>query len=133
MKRLLLILMVACGGKQQPQPEPVGNSIPPGSDSRTPFEKRRDAACEHIAPKLTHCAVEDAQADFRAGKVGEQQYRQDTAPEIQKKNSEKFIEKCKGWRDMSSRQIRVLEVCDREETECGPLKTCLEHLGPEAK
>ena len=26
------------------------------------------------------------------------------------------------------RQVRVLEVCDHEETQCGPLTKCLEHL-----
>jgi hypothetical protein len=29
---------------------------------------------------------------------------------------------------MSSRQVRVLEVCDREESQCGPLLSCLDHL-----
>jgi hypothetical protein len=29
---------------------------------------------------------------------------------------------------MSSRQVRVLEVCFKEEQECGPLMSCLDHL-----
>jgi hypothetical protein len=33
---------------------------------------------------------------------------------------------------MSSRQVRVLEVCFREETECAPLEACLANLSPEA-
>jgi hypothetical protein len=29
---------------------------------------------------------------------------------------------------MSSRQVRVLEVCFKQETECGPLTECLKNL-----
>ena len=36
--------------------------------------------------------------------------------------------KCKAKRDYSSRQIRVLEVCPEEETECAPLLECLQNL-----
>lgn len=135
MKRALVMLLIACGGPKPPPADPaVGNTTnppPPANDSRTPFEQRRDAACEKLGPKLTACAVEDAKADLAAGKVTETQYKQDTAAEVQHKNTEKFVEKCKGWRDMSSRQIRVLEVCDHEEAQCGPLKACLAHLEPE--
>ncbi len=132
MKRALLVLLIACGGKQQPPPQdPV--PAPPAKDARTPFETRRDAACEHVAPKLTRCAVEDAKADLDAGKTTKQQFEQDTKQEVLHKNTEQFVEKCKAWRDMSSRQVRVLEVCDREEDQCGPLRTCLEHLNAEAK
>jgi hypothetical protein len=34
---------------------------------------------------------------------------------------------------MSSRQVRVLEVCDKEEQQCGPLVSCLGHLNEPAK
>jgi hypothetical protein len=33
---------------------------------------------------------------------------------------------------MSSRQVRVHEVCMREETECDALTACLENAKPEA-
>ena len=122
----ILAILIACGPK--PAPEAPQNSEPAVKDTRTPFEIRRDDACEHIAPKLTQCAVEDAKNDFAAGKTTKQQLDADTSAEVQHKNSQMFIDKCKGWRDMSSRQIRVLEVCDREETQCGPLNTCLANM-----
>jgi hypothetical protein len=97
------------------------------ADTRTPIEQRRDAACDQLGPKLTACAVEDARADLAAGKVGQQQFALDTAPEVQRKNTEKFQAACRGTA-YSSRQVRVLEVCFRAETQCGPLLDCLEHL-----
>lgn len=100
------------------------------SEVRTPLEVRRDAACEAIAPKLTACAREDAQADLAAGKVTKLDFDRDTAPEIQRKNTERFIAECAAWRDISSRQVRVLEVCFKAEQECGPLRDCLANLQP---
>jgi hypothetical protein len=120
--------VVACGGAQQPK---AGDGAPenrsPVTDSRTPIEKRRDAACEQLGPKLTACAVEDAQADLAAGRVAQAQFDRDTAPEVQRKNTEDFIDACSGA-SYSSRQVRVLEVCFREETLCASLLECLAHL-----
>jgi len=71
--------------------------------------------------------VADARADFAAGKIDRRQLDVDTAPEWQQKLTAKWLADCKGAR-YSSRQVRVLEVCFREETECGPLVACLDHL-----
>jgi len=49
---------------------------------------------------------------------------------VLKKNTDMFVEKCTAWRDISSRQIRVLEVCFKEESQCGPLRECLANLQP---
>ena len=128
---IVLVLIVACGGKQ-----PVvanggggGGSAAPVNDQRTPIEKRRDAACDQLGPKLTACAVEDAKHDLDAGKITKQQFDQDTATGVQAKNTEEFEKACKGT-DMSSRQVRVLEVCFREEHQCDPLGECLKNLEP---
>jgi hypothetical protein len=133
-----IALAVACGAPQRPttdhDPE-VGNatagSAHPVRDTRTPLEQRRDAACKQLAPKLTSCAVEDAKADLAAGRVKQQQFEQDTAPGILEKNTQKFVDECTSKRDYSSRQIRVLEVCFQQETECGPLRACLTNLQPQ--
>ncbi|MDB4959394.1 MAG: hypothetical protein JWO36_6963 [Myxococcales bacterium] len=132
MKHLILVAMLAaCGGKQTPAGSGAGSgsgSEPPSglTDTRTALEKRRDTACEQLAPKMTACAVEDAKADLAAGKVTQKQFDQDTASGVLKKNSEEFMKKCQV--EMSSRQVRVLEVCPHEETQCGPLLACLENL-----
>ena len=125
-----LLIAAACGASQPPPPANGGSagSAAPAADSRTPFEQRRDAACKQLAPKLTACAVEDAKADLAAGKVTQEQYAQDTQSGVLAKNTDLFVEKCTGWRDMSSRQLRVLEVCFAQESECGPLRACLENL-----
>jgi hypothetical protein len=135
----LLLGLAACGGAAQPVANPGsggpgdGGGPAPVTDARaspappTPIDRRRDAACDRLGPKLTACAVEDAKADLAAGKVTQQQLARDTAPEIQRKNTEEFAKACKSTA-YSSRQIRVLEVCFRDEPRCAPLLDCLGHL-----
>jgi len=127
----------SCGGAQRPaDPEPAAAAPAPApaaaaSDPRTPLDRRRDAACDQLAPRITACAVEDARGDLAAGKIDQRQFARDTAPEVQHKNTEQFRTACKRAR-YSSRQVRVLEVCHREEAQCGPLVDCLGHLGDRA-
>ncbi|HEY1551195.1 MAG TPA: hypothetical protein VGG28_25370 [Kofleriaceae bacterium] len=128
MKVFVLLALAACGGSQTPPPNNDNPPLPPAHDSRTPFEQRRDAACKQLAPKLTQCAAQDAKADLDAGKTTAQQYQQDTSAKVLDKNTADFIDKCTTWRDMSSRQLRVLEVCFQQETECVPLRACLDNL-----
>lgn len=135
MKRLALVfvLLAACGGKQTTtttDPEP---KLAPPLDPRTPLEKRRDAACETLGPELTQCALAEAKADLAAGKVKQEQFDQDTKTEVLHKNTDEFIKQCE--QPMSSRQVRVLEVCQQQETQCDPLAACLDHLNdkPAAK
>ena len=56
MKSLVLILAIAgCGGKQTTGGGGGGGDEHPGpvADTRTPFEKRLDLACEALGPRLT--------------------------------------------------------------------------------
>jgi hypothetical protein len=128
------LAIAACGGKQQPQPAPPSNDEPAGvvRDTRTELERRRDAACEQLGPKLARCAVEDSRAMLAAGKITRQQHEEATKPEVERGLAADFRKKCRqGY--MSSRQVRVLEVCYREEPECAPLEACLKNLEPDAK
>lgn len=115
----------ACGGS--PPDAAVASTTPAVADTRTPIERRRDAACDNLGPKLTACAVEDARADLAAGKVSQSQFQQDTAATVQQQNTAAFEKACKAS-SYSSRQIRVLEVCPREESQCSRLLDCLGHL-----
>ena len=129
MKNLLFVLVAACGSKQQ---TPVSNTTGsadtgPVKDTRTELERRRDAACETLGPRITKCAVDDAKKAFAAGKIKKEQFDKDTAPGVQEKNTSEFIAKCNAAQ-YSSRQVRVLEVCQKEESECEPLLSCLENL-----
>jgi hypothetical protein len=132
MKQLVLLTILAACGAKQPTGGGGGGGgsgtedVGPVKDSRTALEKRRDAACEALAPKMTSCAVEDTKRDLAAGKITQKQYDLDTASGVQKKNSEEFMKKCEV--ELSSRQVRVLEVCPHEETECDPLLACLENI-----
>jgi hypothetical protein len=128
------LALAACGGTQPP-PSGPGPGPGPGSDepagvvrdTRTPLERRRHAACDQLEPKLVQCAVDDVRAKLAAGKITQQQFEADTSPELQRGLAQDWHRKCrKGY--MSSRQVRVLEVCFREETACAPLEACLEHL-----
>lgn len=124
---VVIAMLAACGAKQTPKGG-EGSAEPTGAvvDPRTPIEKRRDAACDALAPRLTQCAVEDAKADQAAGKISAAQLALDTAPEVLHKNTVQARTACKV--DLSSRQVRVIEVCMKEESECGPLQDCLGHI-----
>lgn len=133
MRRASLVIalalgLAACGGKQSAAPAHPEAQLEP--DPRTPLEKRRDAACEIVAKRVSECAVEDARRDLAAGKVTKAQFAKDTAPAVVEKNAEQYSDKCRAKRDYSSRQIRVLEKCPEYESECEPLLECLENLAP---
>jgi hypothetical protein len=136
MKKLIFLVAVcaagACGNKSS---TPIANSgsaeDPPGpvKDTRTEIERRRDAACEALGPRITTCAVEDARAQLAAGKVKQKDFEASTAPDVQRKNTDEFIKACKSPQTpYSSRQVRVLELCPQEETQCEPMLACLENL-----
>jgi hypothetical protein len=119
--------LAGCGGPQR-APDRAGDGADPAPvGPRSPIERRRAAACAALGPRLTACAVADARADLAAGKIDQRQFERDTAPAIQRKNTEEFETRCEAAH-YSSRQIRVLEVCFREEAECAPLLDCLAHL-----
>jgi hypothetical protein len=128
----LVMIAAACGGKQKTDTG-AGSADPVGvaQDTRTEIEKRRDAACDELAPRMTQCALEDAKAALAAGKVSQADFDQHTAPAVLAKNTEEGKKACKV--QMSSRQVRVLEVCMKEETQCGPLADCLSHLNDGGK
>ena len=132
MKSLVLVLFVACGGTSQPTTTPQ-NDDPPGvvADTRTELEKRRDAGCEQLEPKLVQCAVDDARAELEAGRMSNKDFEANTAPEVKAKLGSEWMKSCRV--EMSSRQVRVLEVCFKEEQQCGPLLACLEHLNKPAQ
>lgn len=133
MKSLAFVLLVACGGSKPAATTNNGSAEPPGvvTDTRSEIEKRRDAACETLKPRLVQCAVEDAKAELDAGKITQQQFTQDTSPDVKAKLGSEWMKSCTV--EMSSRQVRVLEVCDKEEQQCGPLLSCLAHLNENAK
>jgi hypothetical protein len=128
---VVAIAALGCGGAA-PAAEPTTPTAPPAADTRTAIERRRDAACDQLGPKLTSCAVEDARANLAAGKIDQAQLERDTAPAIQRRNTEEFATACKGT-TYSSRQLRVLEVCFRDEPACAPLLDCLGHLSDAPK
>lgn len=129
MRRFVLVLAIAaCGGKQQTAtPNGGDDAVAPVKDTRTPLEQRRDTACEPLGARITACAVEDAKRDLAAGKTTQQQFDQDTSAGVQRKNTEEFVKACK-QKQYSSRQVRVLEVCQSAESQCDPLLACLDNL-----
>src|SRR5688572_22249687 len=105
-------LVAGCGGKSPPpaDPEPVvAADAPP---ARTELERRRDAACDQLGPKLTACAVDDAKKTMSAEELAKLELDK-TGPA----HTRKFVEDCQS-QQLSSRQVRVYEVCLKEETAC---------------
>jgi hypothetical protein len=130
-------LAAACSGGGTPPPKSgggVGNTAGSGDppvgvakDTRTELERRRDAACGQVGPKLAQCAALDSRAKLDRGELTQKEFAQATKPDVVRALGEDFRKKCRGGY-MSSRQVRVLEVCFREEPQCGPLEACLENL-----
>jgi hypothetical protein len=121
-RSVVLALAVACsGGRSATGPtEPT-----PPPDPRPTIEKRRDTACDQLQPTLTECAIADAKASLSPA-----EYAKLKPEELRGKHKQQFLKECKGSQ-MSSRQVRVLEVCFREEKQCGPLAECLANLKPQ--
>lgn len=130
----LLFLLAACSSK--PTPAPQEPAQPPAGvvkDTRTPLEQRRDAACDIVGKRVSACAVEDSKKQLAAGKITQDAYNKATEPVVVAKDAEVYSDKCKAKRDYSSRQIRVLEMCPKYETECEPFLACLQNLQPQSK
>lgn len=127
-----LVILVACGGPQQPQGGGGSAAEPAGvvTDTRTEIERRRDTACQQLEPRLVQCAVDDARAEHEAGRMSKQDFAANTSADVRAKLGDEWMKACTV--EMSSRQVRVLEVCFQEEAQCGPLLACLEHLNDKA-
>lgn len=129
MKPVFLVVLIACGGKQPSAPTTGSGSAETGpvKDTRNEFQKRLAVACESVGKRITDCAVADAKKEVDAGRMTQKDFDLNTKPEILEKNTEEFVKKC-DLPAMTSRQVRVLEVCHKEETECDPFLDCLSHL-----
>ena len=103
------------GQKGEPEPPPPENEL----------QRRQYAACDRVIPRLTACAVEDARRNLTP-----EQFEEEQIEEAAPIHTREYTKKCKN-NYMSSRQVRVYEVCDREETECEPLVACLDNAKPE--
>jgi hypothetical protein len=134
MKAFVVVALIACGGKQTPPPSSGSGSAEAGpvKDTRNEFQKRLATACESVGKRITECAVADAKKEVAAGRMTQKDFDLNTKPEILEKNTEEFVKKC-DVPAMTSRQVRVLEVCHKEETECDPFLDCLSHLNDPAK
>ena len=121
----LVLLLAACGTKTKGGGDDDTLPDPPPPPQQTELEKRQGAACEQLGPRLTDCAIADARATMTAAELAELDI-ESTAP----LHTREMIKECKA-QTMSSRQVRVYEVCLREETECAPLTACLENAAPD--
>ncbi len=118
---LVLVVALGCGDKPAAR-APDNRDNPP---VQTELERRRDAACESLAPRLTDCAIADARATMSPDELAKLDLEK-TAPV----HTQKFLESCKA-QTLSSRQVRVYEVCQREESDCEPLIACLDNASPQ--
>ncbi len=123
---MLLVCALALGGCGGKDAKPTGPGTPAPTPTRTELEVRRDAACEALGPRLTACAADEARRTMSPEELAKLDLEQ-TAPV----HTEEFIAECKR-QQLSSRQVRVYEVCVAEETECEPLVACLDNVSPNA-
>ena len=87
---VMAVVALGCGGAPPPPPANVEPVAGPARAAPTALERRRDAACDRLGPRLTACAVEDARADFAAGKIDRAQLTADTAPDVQRRLTAKL-------------------------------------------
>lgn len=129
---LVSLLLLGCSNKSS---KPADDTLPDdrrgatddgGASGATELERRRDAACEALAPRMTTCAIDDARATMSAEELAKLDVEK-TAPI----HTREFAKSCK-TQSLSSRQVRVYEVCLREETDCDALIACLDHANPTA-
>lgn len=113
-------LTLGCGGSAATPP--AAPATPP---AKTEFQRRQEAACDELGPKLTQCAYESAKRTLTPEQMKKQHVEEKRAD-----HTALFVEQCRA-QQMSSRQLRVYEVCMREERECEPLISCLEHAKPQ--
>jgi hypothetical protein len=133
----LIVSGAACGGSKTPPAGPgSGHASGWGSASDddtltdttpkadSPIHARRNAACEKVGAKVAACAVEDTRNDKQHPPTPDELRDLPKTEEIDKRE---FIKKCDAA-EMSSRQVRVMEVCLAQETACDPFLACLDHM-----
>jgi hypothetical protein len=120
---LALVCLAGCPKKASPPVE--DDDTLPEAPPTTELQRRQDAACDRVIPRLTACAVEDARRNMTP-----EEFEKEQIEEAAPVHTREYTKKCKSSY-MSSRQVRVYEVCDREETECEPLVACLENAKPQ--
>jgi hypothetical protein len=118
-----ILFVMGCSSKPAPVAQPKTIVATPVV---TELARRQHTACAALGPTLTQCAVADAKATMSAQELADLKL-EETAP----KHTSVFIDECSA-EQYSSRQIRVLEVCFREATECTALNECLANLKPAA-
>lgn len=126
---LVLVVLAACGKPARSNDDTLPDNLgggDPDPPPQTELQQRQGAACEQLGPRLTDCALADARATMTPEQLAELDVEK-TAP----LHTREMIKQCKE-QTMSSRQVRVYEVCMREETECTALTACLENAKPEA-
>lgn len=128
---VIVCLMIGSGcGGSPPASTGNGGADPQvgqaaANDGKTEFQRRQEAACEQFGERLTQCAYEDAKRTMTQAEMAKEEVEA-KRPE----HTKTIVDQCKK-QQMSSRQIRVYEVCMREERECEPLITCLENAKPQ--
>jgi hypothetical protein len=125
---LALVLVAGCGGgTQKPAPDPDPDPVSPEPTQPSELQRRQNAACEQLGPKVTACAIDDARKNLSPAELAELDLEK-TGPI----HTREYIKECQA-ETLSSRQVRVKEVCLREETECDALDACLKHGAPQPR
>ncbi|CAN5826175.1 hypothetical protein BH11MYX2_BH11MYX2_24410 [soil metagenome] len=131
MKSLVLVLVLAlsaCGGKSAGPADPAPKNTGVAKDTRTPFEQRLGTACMSVANKLTACAITDTDAKLASGEITQKDHDDLVKPKYTDALTSKSFDQCNQPDKRSSRQVRVLEICLKEEQACAPLLDCLDHM-----
>lgn len=120
------LALAACSSSARPADDTTPRNQDDTGPALTEIERRRNAACEALGPRMTQCAIEDARATMTPEELAKLDVERTAAV-----HTREFVKSCES-QTLSSRQVRVYEVCLREETACEPLVACLENANPTA-
>lgn len=122
---IAVAVAAGCGSKTAAPQHPDDDTLGSGpAHADTEIHRRRDAACEVLAPRMTACAIEDAKATMTPQEIAGLDL--DKTAKIHQRE---FLKDCTGD-ELSSRQVRVYEVCGKEAPDCAALVECLKNAEP---
>ena len=121
------LALAACGGTEAAKPAQPADRKPAVPQLR----QRQDAACQAAGTRITDCAVADALATMTPAELAREHMVGDDLEWKKSENTKHFVEACTKA-ELSSRQVRVYEVCMHEASACDPYLDCLEHVNDKA-
>lgn len=114
-----LCFAMACGANATP-PERTTSHNQLSAEER--FSMHQQAMCDALAPRLTTCAVEQARKNLTEREIEKQGL---SDPAFLRKYTNDIRSEC-SLKEISMRQIKLLETCTAQDSDCKTYLSCLD-------